>query len=67
MRGCVLHASPNRRIKWQLRSVCSGVLTNEKLYCILLGRLIAMFTWEALIEVSELPHRKDDIKFVGAH
>ena len=67
MRGCVLHASPHRRIKWQLGSVCRGVLTNEKLYCILLGRLIAMFTWEALIEVSELPHMKDDIKFVGAH
>ena len=48
-------------------SVYRGVLTNEKLYCILLGRLIAMFTWETLIEVSELPHMKDDIKFVGAH
>ena len=48
-------------------SVCSGVLTNEKLYCILLGRFIVMFTGEALIEVSELPHMKDDIKIVGAH
>ena len=67
MRRCVLHASPHRRIKWQFRSVCMGVLNNEKLYCILLCRLIAMFTWEALIEVSELPHMKDDIKFVGAH
>ena len=52
---------------WQLGSVCRGVLTNEKLYFILLGRRIAMFTWEELIEVSELPHMKDDIKFVGAH
>ena len=43
-------------------SVCRGVLTYEKLYSILLGRLIAMFTWEALIEVSESPHMKDDIK-----
>ena len=51
----------------QLGSVCRGVLTNEKLYCILLDKLIAMFTWEALIEVSELPHMKDDLKFVGTH
>ena len=48
-------------------SVCRGVLTNENLYCILMGRLIAMFTWEALIEVTELPNMKDDIKLVGAH
>ena len=47
-------------------SVCRGVLTNEKLYFILLGRRIAMFTWEELIEVRELAHMKDDIKFVGA-
>ena len=50
-----------------MESVCRGVLTNEKLYFILLGRRIAMFTWEALIEVSELPPMKDDIKCVGEH
>ena len=48
-------------------SVCRGVLSNEKFYLILLGRLVDMFTWETLIEVSELSHMKDDIKYVGAH
>ena len=65
--GCVLHASPLKRIKWQLEAVWRCVLTNEQLFCVLGDRLISKFTWAAVIDLRELSHMKDDMKLGGAY
>lgn len=48
-----------------MEAVGGGVLTNEQVFYVLMDRLISKFMWAALIELSELPHVKDDIKFGG--
>ena len=45
-----------------VRSCWSGVLTNEQVFCALVDALISKVTWAELIQLSELPDIKDDIK-----
>ena len=45
-----------------VRTSLSGVLTKEQVFCALVDTLISKVTWAALIQLSELPHIKDDTK-----
>ena len=54
-------------IKWHVEADWRTVVINEKLFCVLVDRLISKFTWAALIEISELPHRKEDMKLGAAY